>query len=260
MLVGCLLGAGCARPPATAPQAAEQSATTATRHPELADQDHDGIADADDKCVDVPEDHDQYEDEDGCPDRDNDNDGILDAYEWTGTRWTNCDGAIQDGIEVDCRDLPETVDCREDEDGCPELVRRDKRLPIVRLVGFDPETLIASPASVIALDAILAHAAAYPQERYWIEAHIGRGRTPKEAKATSERVAQAIITELVRRGVAAERLTPVAFGNEKPISNKFDEWRDNQRVEVTPRGCVSVPVRLPQGGEKVCPGAAMRSE
>jgi hypothetical protein len=43
------------------------------------DRDGDGIVDDDDKCPDEPEDHDGFEDDDGCPDPDNDRDGILDV-------------------------------------------------------------------------------------------------------------------------------------------------------------------------------------
>jgi hypothetical protein len=42
------------------------------------DQDRDGVTDAFDQCPADDEDHDQFEDEDGCPDRDNDQDGIED--------------------------------------------------------------------------------------------------------------------------------------------------------------------------------------
>src|SRR5207247_4382687 len=39
------------------------------------DADHDGVADRVDRCPDVPEDRDGFEDADGCPDPDNDKDG-----------------------------------------------------------------------------------------------------------------------------------------------------------------------------------------
>jgi len=42
------------------------------------DSDGDGIADAGDACVHLPEDVDQFEDLDGCPDPDNDQDMVLD--------------------------------------------------------------------------------------------------------------------------------------------------------------------------------------
>ena len=40
------------------------------------DRDGDGIADADDACPDEPEDIDEHLDAEGCPDPDNDEDGI----------------------------------------------------------------------------------------------------------------------------------------------------------------------------------------
>jgi len=65
------------------------------------DSDKDGVVDDDDQCVDVPEDIDEFEDEDGCPDEDNDQDGVVDA-------------------EDSCVTDPEDLDGFEDEDGCPE--------------------------------------------------------------------------------------------------------------------------------------------
>ena len=66
------------------------------------DQDGDGIEDSVDNCPEKPEDFDQFQDEDGCPDPDNDNDNILDPVDL-------------------CRDVPEDIDLFEDEDGCPDL-------------------------------------------------------------------------------------------------------------------------------------------
>jgi OmpA-OmpF porin, OOP family len=65
------------------------------------DRDHDGILDNVDKCPDDPEDRDGFEDEDGCPDKDNDKDGILDTQD-------------------KCPNEPEDKDKFEDEDGCPD--------------------------------------------------------------------------------------------------------------------------------------------
>ena len=73
------------------------------------DNDQDGILDDDDgpngSCRNDPEDMDEFEDEDGCPDPDNDQDGILDD---------------DDGPNGSCRNNPEDVDQFEDEDGCPD--------------------------------------------------------------------------------------------------------------------------------------------
>jgi hypothetical protein len=70
--------------------------------PDYRDRDHDGIPDIYDRCPDEPEDHDGFQDEDGCPDLDNDGDGIPDAVD-------------------KCPNEPEDFDGFQDEDGCPDL-------------------------------------------------------------------------------------------------------------------------------------------
>jgi outer membrane protein OmpA-like peptidoglycan-associated protein len=66
------------------------------------DNDKDKIVDKDDQCALIPEDYDNFEDTDGCPEDDNDKDGIVDK---------------SDGCPID----PEDKDNFEDADGCPEL-------------------------------------------------------------------------------------------------------------------------------------------
>ncbi|MBI5609949.1 MAG: OmpA family protein, partial [Deltaproteobacteria bacterium] len=65
------------------------------------DRDGDGIFDREDKCPDVPEDKDGFEDGDGCIDPDNDKDGIPDTAD-------------------KCPNDPEDKDSFEDQDGCPD--------------------------------------------------------------------------------------------------------------------------------------------
>jgi hypothetical protein len=43
------------------------------------DADLDCVPDSIDQCIDAPEDHDSFEDDDGCPDPDNDRDGVPDV-------------------------------------------------------------------------------------------------------------------------------------------------------------------------------------
>ena len=71
------------------------------RRRRTSDLDGDGIADAVDKCPGEPEDHDLYDDSDGCPDPDNDGDGIADAHDA-------------------CPLEPEDKDGYQDDDGCPD--------------------------------------------------------------------------------------------------------------------------------------------
>ena len=66
-------------PPASAGSREPPKEERPVVHEQRADRDGDGIVDDLDKCPDDPEDHDGFQDEDGCPDLDNDADGILDA-------------------------------------------------------------------------------------------------------------------------------------------------------------------------------------
>ncbi|MFO0746179.1 MAG: OmpA family protein [Myxococcota bacterium] len=63
-----------------------------------------------DLCDGQVEDKDGFEDEDGCPDPDNDHDGILDV----------ADGPVDASGFGACRNQPEDKDGFEDEDGCPD--------------------------------------------------------------------------------------------------------------------------------------------
>jgi outer membrane protein OmpA-like peptidoglycan-associated protein len=99
------------------------------------DRDGDGIADTSDKCPDVRETYNGYEDLDGCPDDpDTDKDGILDSRDACMLEPEDKDGYLDedgcpdldndaDGIpdtKDKCPDKAEDPDGFEDEDGCPD--------------------------------------------------------------------------------------------------------------------------------------------
>jgi outer membrane protein OmpA-like peptidoglycan-associated protein len=125
--------------------------------PAIGDRDLDGIKDDVDKCPDDPEDHDDFEDEDGCPDPDNDRDGILDKDDKcpnepeTKNGFEDEDGC-PDSLDLDrdgdgipdrvdkCPDDPEDKDGFEDEDGCPDPDNdKDGILDVDDLCPNDPE-------------------------------------------------------------------------------------------------------------------------
>ncbi|MCS6914810.1 MAG: OmpA family protein [Myxococcales bacterium] len=125
--------------------------------PNIGDRDGDGIKDDVDKCPDDPEDHDDFEDEDGCPEPDNDRDGIPDVDDRcpnepeTKNGFEDEDGC-PDTVDLDrdgdgipdrldkCPDDPEDRDGFEDEDGCPEPDNdRDGILDVDDLCPNDPE-------------------------------------------------------------------------------------------------------------------------
>ncbi len=105
--------------------------------PRAHDLDGDGIPDAEDECVGLPEDFDNFEDENGCEDPDNDEDFVFDAddacpneaaEEGRDEDEDGCTDAIVDGdadgivdAEDACPEAPEDADGHQDTDGCPEL-------------------------------------------------------------------------------------------------------------------------------------------
>jgi hypothetical protein len=74
------------------------------------DRDNDRVANMFDSCVEDPEDWDGFQDSDGCPDSDNDMDGICDP--WYGQ--SSCGGSDN------CPNVPEDYDAFQDWDGCPD--------------------------------------------------------------------------------------------------------------------------------------------
>jgi outer membrane protein OmpA-like peptidoglycan-associated protein len=110
--------------------------------PRTPDTDVDGLVDRMDRCVTDPEDRDQFEDADGCPDRDDDRDGLADADDGCRLSPEDPDG-FEDGDGCPERDndedgfvdlldrcpmKPEDTDKWEDDDGCPEPTRVDLRI------------------------------------------------------------------------------------------------------------------------------------
>jgi OOP family OmpA-OmpF porin len=103
--------------------------------PVVGDADGDGLDDnADAQCPNEPEDMDGFQDEDGCPDPDNDNDGVGDAADECDADMEDMDGFKDDDGCPDpdndgdgvadaadqCKDEAEDADGFQDEDGCPD--------------------------------------------------------------------------------------------------------------------------------------------
>ncbi len=106
---------------------------------ETTDRDNDGLKDDVDQCPTDPEDIDGYEDDDGCPDRDNDLDTINDDVDKCPDQAEDADGfedldgcpepdndkdGIRDESDV-CPLEPETKNGYKDEDGCPDVPDTD---------------------------------------------------------------------------------------------------------------------------------------
>ncbi len=105
-------------------------------HDRRYDRDEDGILDRFDSCKDIPEDKDDYEDRDGCPDPDNDRDEVLDTEDRCPLDpedidgFEDADGCPDPDNDADgfkdkadkCPNEPETINEWLDEDGCPDEI------------------------------------------------------------------------------------------------------------------------------------------
>ncbi len=107
------------------------------------DYDRDGFLGAADKCPRENEDLDGFEDEDGCPDPDNDGDGIRDVLDRcpdSGGPDVGEDGCPDDDPDGDhirgdkdkCPEDPEDFDRFEDSDGCPDTDNDKDGIPDVQ--------------------------------------------------------------------------------------------------------------------------------
>jgi outer membrane protein OmpA-like peptidoglycan-associated protein len=244
MLLACKAAAPLA--PASPTTAHAPAMQTTPTPPSAADRDNDGVLDANDLCPDEPEDLDHFEDEDGCVDRDNDGDGVLDAFELRAGLWTNCDRKLERGVEVDCRDRPETRDGIDDHDGCPEVLCLDQcSMRVADSVHFDRRGRFDGAADRL-FDEVADSVRDAPRIHVWIDAHTDDGHDQDAARRLTEHVAAQAIAELVRRGVPRERLAPRGRGAAMPITRNRSavERAANRRVEfniMQHNGCCGAP-------------------
>jgi hypothetical protein len=166
---------------------------------ERIDSDGDGIPDDVDKCPDVPESKNGYEDDDGCPELDRDGDSFLDPVDR-------------------CPDEAETFDGVDDDDGCPEknpkpalvTLQPAKGAAAARLVLRRPIAFSgASPSAESQADlrAIAAWLLANPGHRVGVAVRpAGAGEVAvSEADARAVAMVEAIVRYAHTGGVAQVR-------------------------------------------------------
>jgi len=182
------------------------------------DNDGDGISDNNDQCPDDPEDLDGFQDEDGCPDKDNDMDGILDPQD-------------------NCPNNPETVNGYKDQDGCPdEKPKEIKQSFILKGVNFKTASAELLEESYYVLENVFNSLEAYPNIRVEIAGHTDSQGSDSYNLALSRDRARSVMSYLVMRGIAQERLEANGYGETRPLAdNNTEEGRYlNRRVEVVP--------------------------
>jgi outer membrane protein OmpA-like peptidoglycan-associated protein len=101
-------------------------------------------------------------------------------------------------------------------------------------IRFDSGSTTIVDASLATLDAIAALLTATPDTSVEVAGHTDADGDETENQTLSTQRAQAVVDALVQRGVAAERLGAVGFGEAFPIaSNDTQEGKDrNRRIEL----------------------------
>ena len=218
-----------------------------------ADTDGDGLASMDDKCPYALEDHDEFEDEDGCPDPDNDQDGTLDSDDQCASEAEDRDGfededgcpdpdndadGVLDGDD-ECPEEAETLNGFEDTDGCADV--EPKRLKVV-----DGYIELEAPIQFVNLTGSEVLAASHPlleelaaqlvTTKGWIiriEGHTSNRGNKDELAARSTARAESVAAFLVSRGLSAAQVLSQGYGGTKPkTTNRTKSGRAaNDRVE-----------------------------
>ncbi len=191
----------------------------------LADRDNDGIPDELDKCHGTPAG--VPVGPDGCP-LDSDDDGIPDYLDEC-PRTPPGAKVLPNGcaLQGDCR-TPRPGE-QVDENGC--AVEQSFVLKGVKF-EFDSDRL--TPKAREILNEVAATLQAYPSISVELEGHTDAIGSDSYNLGLSERRAIAVKTYLEGRGVKGRRMTPVGYGESRPIaSNDTDEGREeNRRVEL----------------------------
>ncbi len=223
------------------------------------DSDNDGIIDIRDKCIFDPEDIDGFEDEDGCPEADNDQDGVADDYD----KCPNIKGVQSDGcpsveetkttenIDADndgipnaldqCPDEAETFNNFNDYDGCPDEVPEALKslIGIQKAIQFESNTADLKPEAIPGLQEITKLLIEYPTTQIIVEGHTDRKGTAKYNQGLSEKRAEAVRNWIVEQGVGQSRILTKGYGFREPIANNDTEQgrTQNRRVEINCHRC-----------------------
>ncbi len=212
------------------------------------DSDGDGIMDADDQCVDQPEDHDNFQSEDGCPDPDNDGDTVLDVddacinepglVEAQGCPVLDRDGDTVIDAEDNCPDVPGLVENQ----GCTKkqsVIITGNSLKIIDIVYFRTNKAQILPRSFALLDNVAEVLGSHPNlKQIVIEGHTdSRGKDESNLKL-SQRRAESVLEYLVLKNVDRNRLRAQGLGETQPIetNNTNDGRSANRRVEFRIEG------------------------
>jgi outer membrane protein OmpA-like peptidoglycan-associated protein len=236
------------------------------------DRDGDGIIDFIDKCPDEKESKNGYQDEDGCPDRkprtvkkrckpagevtdasENDEPDEQVEYEECAepppppppaTLPSRPPDRDHDGVpdaDDKCPDQPETINGKEDEDGCPDAGKgvtvfvSKQKIGILEKINFETASAVIKPESFTVLDQVAAQLRAHPEVKSMrIEGHTDSVGADDYNQRLSQARSESVLKYLMEKGrIEKARLLAKGYGESKPIApNSSPRGRaQNRRVE-----------------------------
>ncbi len=219
----------------------EVKATTSAKV--VADKDGDGIADASDKCPTVQEDGLAPQEKDGCPSEDPDKDGLL-------------------GAADKCPTEPETVNKFKDDDGCPDDGPKLKlklgkarltadKVVIDQAIQFKTDSAeIESESEPVIKDVVGVMKANPDIDFVEIAGHADKRGGDAKNKDLTQKRADAVLAELVKGGIEANRLRAVGYGSYCPEDPQENEaaYTKNRRVEFVVLRRAGSPLAAKWGG------------
>jgi outer membrane protein OmpA-like peptidoglycan-associated protein len=181
------------------------------------DTDGDGIPDVIDQCDDMAETYDGFDDEDGCPEFDGDQDGV--PFER--------DACPRDPIH------PEQ-DPRYS-DGCPKVAEfAGDRIVITQAIFFAEGRAELMPSAMPVLEAVLGVINDHPEIAYFlVEGHTNQNGSDAFNLRLSDARAFAVMSWLGEQGVPSGRLLSKGFGESRSLVEADDPSAEavNRRVE-----------------------------
>lgn len=173
------------------------------------DTDGDGILDKDDACPELP----GPKANDGCPYKDTDEDGVLDK-------------------DDDCPETPGPVANK----GCPEIEKEVEEILKTAFENLEFETGkdIIKEVSIPSLTELAEVLVKKPEWRLQISGHTDNVGNDQSNLVLSKKRAEAVKNFMISKGIDADRLFVLYFGETMPIaSNDTPEGRQkNRRVEM----------------------------
>jgi len=105
---------------------------------------------------------------------------------------------------------------------------------IALYINFDTGKSNIKPESMGIIEQIAAVLKAHPELKVSIEGHTDNVGTPQSNKTLSQQRARSVVNAVAQKGIAADRMTAVGWGQEKPVAdNRSEEGQaKNRRVEV----------------------------